>query len=162
MADESIHSRFFEQMTNHVFLADLLQEAWYGFGKRIEVLRGEVDSDGYDVVLECNGILRYVQTKASQVAREVDVNMRLAGKPGGCVVWIFRDLDPKTQRMKLRYLLFAGRGRLPSLEGMAMGINSRTKKERPNIRKIKKASFEKIEDTRELLKRLFRVRNVPQ
>jgi len=158
MAAESELSHFFEQMTNHVFLADLLQEAWYGFGKRVEVLRGEVDSDGYDVVLECNRKLRYVQTKASQKAPYVDVNIRLAEKPGGCVVWIFRDLDPKTRRMKLRYLLFGGRARLPSLEGMAVGINTRTKKERPNIRRIKRASFEKIADTRELLKRLFGVR----
>ena len=54
-ADESRYSAFFAQMTEHVFIAELLQEAYYAFGKRVEVLRSEVDAYGYDLALECNG-----------------------------------------------------------------------------------------------------------
>jgi hypothetical protein len=161
MSDESTYSTFFEQMIGHVFIAELLQEAWYGFHERVEVLKAEVDSYGYDVVLECNGRLRYTQLKAGLSAGEVTVNVGLANKPGGCVVWIFREENRTTRRMKLRYLFFGGRGRkrLPSLGDMDFGRHTRgAKNERPNIRVIKKGHFVPIKDTRELVKMLFGLR----
>jgi hypothetical protein len=58
-------SSFFEKVMEHVFISEVLQETWYGFGKVVEVLRSEVDASGFDVVFECNGVLRHVQLKTS-------------------------------------------------------------------------------------------------
>ena len=67
MADNTfLKSSFYEQLVEHVFLSEVLQEVWYSFGKTVEVLRSEVDASGYDLVFECNGILRHVQLKTSK------------------------------------------------------------------------------------------------
>lgn len=67
LADDTSHqSTFYEQLVEHVFISEVLQEVWYGFGKTIEVLRSEVDTSGYNVIFECDGILRHVQLKTSK------------------------------------------------------------------------------------------------
>jgi hypothetical protein len=59
-----------------------------------EVLRSEFDAFGYDVVIEANRVLRHVQLKSTVTTgrrAHVDVQLALANKPGGCVVWVFVD-----------------------------------------------------------------------
>jgi len=163
--DTYLKSTFYEQVVEHVFVSEVLQEVWYGFGKTAEVLRSEVDASGYDVVFECNGFLRHVQlktTKPDAKASGQKVNVALAEKPSGCVVWIVRQEDHDCRRMKLSYRFFGGMpGRpLPSLADFKVakhneGDASGTKKERPNIRVVPKRHFEPVETTRELVERLF-------
>ena len=166
MADEtSLESSFYERMVEHVFVSEVLQEAWYGFAKKVAVLRPEVDNDGYDIVLECHGVMRHIQLKMSKAdaktARQ-KVNIALADKPSGCIIWMFRQEDDKNHRMTLAYRFFgneAGKP-LPPLndfstakhtKGNAMG----EKKERPAIRVIPKGEFRFFENTRALLDPLF-------
>lgn len=59
-------SSFREKLLEHVFVSELLQEAWLGRRQTMEVLRSEVDAAGYDLVLECGGTIRYVQLKGSR------------------------------------------------------------------------------------------------
>ena len=77
-------------------MACLLRCLWRRGLRDIEVLRAEVDRAGYDLVLESNGVLRHVQLKASyryaKTAR-VGININLAQKPSGCVLWIWFDPD---------------------------------------------------------------------
>jgi hypothetical protein len=57
---------------------------------------GEVDMGGYDLVLEANKVLRYVQLKSSHrtsATANVPVNINLEGKPGARVVWMKFDLE---------------------------------------------------------------------
>jgi hypothetical protein len=44
-----LKSAFIEWLVEHVFISEVLQEAWYSYGRTIEVLRSEVDSSGYDI-----------------------------------------------------------------------------------------------------------------
>ena len=107
--DAYLKSMFYEQLVEHVFVSEVLQEVWYFFGETVEVLRSEVDSSGYDVVFECKGVLRHVQLKTSKAdakASRQKVNLALADKPSGCVVWIIRHEDRKSCRMRLSYLFF--------------------------------------------------------
>lgn len=60
-----LNSTFYEQNTEHIFISELLQETWFKFGETVEVLRPEIDNSGYDLLLECNGVIRYVQLKNS-------------------------------------------------------------------------------------------------
>jgi hypothetical protein len=160
-----LSSQFYEQLAEHVFIAELLQQAWFGHRTAVEILRSEIDASGYDLVLEANGCMRHVQLKTSAIesrtARQ-NVNVALAEKASGCVVWILRTEDPTSHRMTLSYRFFGGEpgASLPSLEGFNVakhtkGDASGVKKERPSIRVIPNGRFEVIADTETLLSRLF-------
>lgn len=91
------HSCGLEKVLEHRFLAELTTCLWLGGYPHFEVLRSEVDASGYDLVVEARGVLRHIQLKSMVKGgkkRSVSVNMRLAGKPAGCVVWY--DYDPGT------------------------------------------------------------------
>jgi hypothetical protein len=163
--DTYLKSNFFEQLVEHVFISEVLQEAWYAFGKTVEVLRSEVDGSGFDVVLECNGIIRHVQLKTSRpnaATRSQKVNVALYEKRSGCVIWLLRYEDDRTHRIKLGYLFFGnGPGeRLPPLEEFKIATTTKGdatgfKKDRPNIRVVPKSRFVAINTTRELVRTLF-------
>jgi len=158
-------STFYEQLIEHAFISELLQEGWFRFGKIIEVLRSEVDSSGYDLVLECNDVIRHVELKTSGLESRRSsqkVNMALAQKPSGCVVWIIREEDESKNRMDLKYLFFGSPpGKpLPSIENLKLAKQTRgdshgIKKLRPAMRKVPKSKFYKVSGIDELLEKLF-------
>lgn len=166
--DAYLKSMFYEQLVEHVFVSEILQEVWYYFGETAEVLRSEVDSSGYDVVFECNGIQRHVQLKTSVAGTDTKrqlLNAALARKPGGCIVWIIRHEDRHSCRIKLSYRFFGGDAGqpLPSLEGLKIAKHAKAnaqgvKKERPAIRVVPTSRFTEISTTRELVGKLFGLR----
>ena len=161
-------SSFYEQLVEHVFISEVLQEAWFRFGQAVEVLRSEVDASGYDVVLECNGILRHVQLKTSgEKAKTASqkINVALATKPSGCVVWIIRHKGQLPNRMRLTYLFFGADAGQPLTLNDKLKVGKHTKgnkdgvkAERQSIRVIPKARFDRIESTTELVTRLFNLK----
>lgn len=167
--DAYLKSMFYEQLVEHVFVSEVLQEVWYYFGDTVEVLRSEVDSSGYDVVFECNGILRHVQLKTSKPDAKTSgqkVNIALANKPGGCIVWLVRHEDRQICRVRLSYLFFGGEpGQpLPPLEGFKVAKHTKAnsdgvKTERTAVRVVPKSRFVPIPSTRELVERLFGLRD---
>jgi len=162
---EYLRSSFYEQLVEHVFISELLQDAWFRFHRVVEVLRAEVDASGYDVVLECEGVLRHVQLKTSRSAARTGsqkISLALGAKPSGCVVWILRSEDPATCRMSLSYLFFGGEpGQpLPDISGLKVARHTKAdstgyKKERPGLRVVPKSWFRAISSTTELLVQLF-------
>ena len=77
-----------EKVLEHLFVGELLRFLWCRGRRDIEVLRAEVDRGGYDLAVECNGVLRHIQLKASHrdaTASKVSVNIALAAKPNGCI-----------------------------------------------------------------------------
>ena len=167
MSDEDLsqNSSYYEQLVEHIFISEVLQEVLYSFGKTVEVLRSEVDAFGYDVVFECNRVLRHIQLKSSKAdakARKQNVNVALADKPGGCVIWLFREENPNTHRMDLSFLRFGSEAGLPppSLNGFKVAKHSKgdakgVKKERRAIREIPKSAFTSVPTTTELVEWLF-------
>lgn len=163
--DTYLKSSFYEQVVEHVFVSEVLQEIWYGFGITAEVLRSEVDASGYDVVFECNGVLRHVQLKTSKPDARVGgqkINVALAEKPSGCVVWILRHEEHASRRMRLSYLFFGGSpGQpLPQLTNYRVAKHSKgdasgKKKERPRIRIVPKSQFTPVSTTQELVGLMF-------
>jgi hypothetical protein len=149
-----------ENLVEHMFLAEILQEAWFVREQQVEVLKAEVDAFGYDLVLECNGILRHVQLKASEetgyTSRQT-INSTLENKSGACIVWIVLKRIHEIHRFEMTYLFFGGAKSdlpMPSL-GEVVGMNPRSKTIRANTRVIKKNQFERISTTTELLNRMF-------
>lgn len=156
-----MESSFREKLLEHVFVSELLQEAWLGRGRTLEVLRSEVDASGYDLVLECGGIIRYVQLKGSRADARTSrqtVNVKLADKPNGCVIWLQYEQKPESHRIELQYLFFGElpEQRLPSLSQYKIGRHTRgSKAERPNTRVIPKSDFKRISSIGDLMDRLF-------
>lgn len=127
----------------------------------MEVLRSEVDSSGYDLVIESNGVIRHIQLKASHrkaKTAEVKINLGLSRKPSGCVVWMFHDSDT----MELGpFLWFGGEPgqSLPSLGDKVArhtkGDRTGRKADRPNIRVLSKGKFEPMKSIDDVAVALF-------
>jgi hypothetical protein len=81
-----LQSSLREKLLEHVFVGELLRCLWRNNRRDVEVLRAEIDSSGYDLVLECNGMLRHVQFKSSHRdarTRKVNIHVNLAKKRAG-------------------------------------------------------------------------------
>jgi hypothetical protein len=164
----SLKSTFYEQLVEHVFISEILQEIWYSFGRTAEVLRSEVDASGYDIVIECNGFLRHIQLKTSKSDAKAGgqkVNVALATKPSGCVIWMFRQENHDTRRMSLSYRFFGGEPgeKLPSLAKYKVAKHTKgnaegRKNPRQNIKVVPRGRFGPFLTTRELVERLFGLR----
>ncbi|MBE3563948.1 MAG: hypothetical protein IMX05_09600 [Hydrogenibacillus schlegelii] len=159
--EHNILSSYREQLIEHLFIGELMKTLWLK-GHYVEVSKPQVDDSGYDLILECNGIIRHVQLKASHQESSTataKVNVKLAEKPSGCVVWI--RFDQKT--MNLGPFLWFGSSPgqpLPDLTGFKTvkhtKANSKGEKtERPNIKEIPKGKFEVVESILELATKLF-------
>ncbi|KQM12980.1 hypothetical protein [Novosphingobium sp. Leaf2] len=155
------HSVLREKVIEHAFLAELSRSLLLELAMPFEVLRSEFDAFGYDIVIDANGVLRHVQLKASTTGgarAHVDVQLALAAKPGGCVVWVF--VDPKTLRLG-PFLWFGGAPGepLPSLGDRAVrhtrGDSEGTKKVRAGLRRLPKGSFVRFEEIGNLAKAMF-------
>src|SRR6202140_3834703 len=81
-----------ENLVEHVFLGELLRGLWRKNVRDLEILRPEVDSGGYDLALECRGLIRHVQLKSShQDAKRaaITANVKLVDRPSACILWIY-------------------------------------------------------------------------
>lgn len=152
-----------EKILEHLFVGELLRSLWLKGVSDVEVLRSEVDAGGYDLVVECAGILRHIQLKASHMkasTASVGVNVRLSGKPSGCVVWM--KFDPETLALG-PFLWLGGKpgSALPNL-GNRVGRHSRgnrlgQKGERQSIRVVRATGFRKLQTIDHLVTALFGV-----
>jgi hypothetical protein len=85
----SIHSSGREKVLEHIFLGDLLRALWRMGMHDVQVLRPEVDRNGYEFMLGHERIRRSVQLKSTYrggKAREVTLNRYLENEPSGCVI----------------------------------------------------------------------------
>lgn len=156
-----LHSSGLEKVLEHRFIAELTTGLWLQGCRDFEVLRSEVDASGYDLVVEARGVLRHIQLKSMVKGgkkRSVSVNIRLASKPSGCVVWF--DYDPST----LALGPFRWFGTLPELglpdlgEEVARhtkGDSTGSKNERPGHRVIRRSKFTQVDMIADLVPLLF-------
>src|SRR4051812_11990180 len=126
----STHSSAREKVLEHIFLGDLLRALWCMGVHEVQVLRPEVDRNGYEFVVGCNGIRRSIQLKTIRrggKAQAVTVNRRLEMEPSGCVIWIV--FDEKT--LQLGPFLWLGKPAGEKLQdlGEKVARKSRGKKE---------------------------------
>ncbi|WP_370401287.1 hypothetical protein [Sulfitobacter sp. JB4-11] len=156
----TLYSSIREEYIEYVFLSEICSNAWAA-DKFISIARSQTDAFGYDVILTCDGMSRHVQLKAMAEGGKASfqkVNTGLSKAPSGCVVWLIVDRD----RLQIKSIGWFGAkpGKpLPDLgDEIAMhnkGNKDGLKKERPNIRKVKKSRFEWLDNTDQLICRLF-------
>jgi hypothetical protein len=151
-----------ERLLEHLLIGDLLRYSWLHAGAKLEVSQPSIDRSGHDVVLEANGVTRHVQLKSSSHAATTPaqkVHLGLTTKPSGCVIWTRFD----RATMDLGPFLFFGAEPglpLPSLDAFNMakhtkGDKNGVKKDRPNLRIVRKSQFCEIADIPALYKVLF-------
>jgi len=155
-------SSYREKLIEHLFIGELLKASWLSGECSLEVAKPEVDSRGYDVIIERNGVVRHIQLKTSHrtaITTSQNVHIGLAEKPAGCVVWI--QFDEKT--LDLGPFLFYGDkagGPLPSVLDLKVGKHTKAnsqgvKVERPDIRKVPKSRFEPLATIDQVFGALF-------
>lgn len=162
-ADLHTHfSSYREMVLEHLFSGEVMRYLWLSRNQRVEVLKPQVDDNGYDIVFEVQGIVRHVQLKASHAdsatARQ-SINIALAEKPSGCVVWIRFQKDT----LELGpFLWFGGTPGepLPSLLGYRNAIHVKAnaqgiKTSRPRIRSVPKAAFKLLPTIADVVDHLF-------
>lgn len=162
MSQHFEQSSFREKLIEHLFVSEMLKLSWLKGDCQLEVLKPEVDNAGCDIVLENNNIIRHIQLKASKLGGKTPsqkVNIRLASKPSGCVVWIVFDENT----LELCYFYFFGsEGGVPliGLENAKIAKHTKPnanglKAERPNIRTINKGQFVRYDSIEALYNVLF-------
>lgn len=149
-----------EKTFEHLFLSQLGLEL-LARGVDFDVLHGEVDRHGYDVVIDAGGVMRHIQLKVTNVGgarSDVSVNTKLSKKPSGCVVWLI--FDPKARSFGgIRWFGSHPGHPLPDT-GMKIARHSRAnadgvKEERPDHRVLPGSRFDRLEDIGHLADRLF-------
>ncbi|WP_286241125.1 hypothetical protein [Neptuniibacter halophilus] len=156
------HSSFREKMLEHLFISELLKRSWLEHHCDLEIAKPEVDSKGYDLIAENNGVVRHIQLKSTKHggnASSQTIHTALASKPSGCVVWMeFND-----ETLELGPFLFFGGSAgkpLPCIDTFPLAKHTKgnaegRKLERPQIRKASKNQFEKVGSMDELYDKLF-------
>lgn len=151
-----------ESLIEHLLVGELLKHLWLSGPIEVEVLKPQVDSAGYDLAIECQGVLRHIQLKASMRdarAAGQKVHVALERKPSGCVVWVqFDDAS-----LELGPFLFFGGppgSALPDLSSFRVARHTKAnvegvKAERPNLRVVPKGRFESIPTVAKLADVLF-------
>src|SRR4051794_28698699 len=83
-----------EKVLEHLFVGELLRSLWCKGIRHIGVVKAEGHSRCLDLGVGWNGVTRYIQLKATRQEgrrQHVDINVALAEKPGGCVIWFWFD-----------------------------------------------------------------------
>ncbi len=156
-ADSSLR----EKIVEYGFVGQLLRALWQQGRRDIEVLRAEVDRGGYDLVLHCSGVTRHVQLKSSHrnaATAKVTVNLKLAEKASGCVIWILFDRET----LALGPFLWFGGSPGEPLGDLGTKIARHTKAnsggrklERPGHRVVERRRFVALNSMAELIEALF-------
>jgi hypothetical protein len=126
-------SSYREQLVEYLFLSELLQDAWLRRQQRIDVLRADVDGAGYDLVAECNGVVRHIQLKstvAGGARRSQNIHTALASQRSGCVVWVVLQ-HGGGHRLETSFLTFGGAAGEPlgALDGFKAARHARANAE---------------------------------
>lgn len=150
-----------EKALEHIFLSELSKVLLLDLQVPFEVLRSEFDASGYDVVIEALGVIRHVQLKATRVGGKrssIDVNLALAEKPSGCVVWFVADPSDLSIGPYLWLGARASKG-LPVPEGRvarhSRGNAAGIKGERKALRKVPMGRFTRVAQIEELARLMF-------
>lgn len=158
--DRARNSRSHEQMIEHAFLSDLMQEIWFSRGEVVEVSKAEVDAWGYDVVLSVGDITRHAQLKSPKNGSKLDVHALLGKKPSGCVVWVIA--QEEANRLKFTYRYFGGKpgAALPDVTRFPLALHDRyasdgTRHKRVAKYRVPPTEFTRPGTTAELANRLF-------
>ncbi|MGA4114174.1 hypothetical protein ACI2T3_24730 [Ralstonia nicotianae] len=150
-----------EHIVEHVFVGELLRRLWQRGVTDVEVLRAEFDAGDYDLVLSRGAVVRHLQMKTvvdGGQANHVVINLKLAQKPSGCVLWIV--VDHALNLLAYRWYGALPGEPLPDLQHTPTARHTRAnadgiKQERPGHRVLRLDKFEHLDNLDAVLEHLF-------
>lgn len=158
---EYLHSSLREKILEHLFVGEILKSLWLKKIFDVELLRSEVDNVGYDIVISCKRIVRYIQLKASTKEARTSrqkINISLCEKPGGCVIWMQFDAG----NLQLGPFLWLGGkpGEQLDIQKKPVAKHTKgnangTKLERHNVRVLNKGDFKSLATIDDVIFNLF-------
>lgn len=162
MSIDSEQSSYREKLLEHLFVGEVLRCLWRRNSTSAELLRPEVDNGGYDFVLGCGPVTRHIQLKSSHrdaSTQTQNLNIRLADKPSGCVVWMYFDRESLELGPYLWFGAAPGKP-LPDISTFPVAKHTKAnaqgvKAERPNIRTVRRSAFEQVDHVGVLVGKLF-------
>lgn len=146
-------SVFFEKLIEHRFIADIMMLGWFHHNKEVRILHCEIDNTGFDILINCGGIDRYIQLKTSDYSSKRSYqkfNTTLLQKQNPCIIWITYYFNPEKRDLDLRYLFWGKEigQRTPGITQFGIGktkTNSQgIKKELAHIRNIPRGHFHEV------------------
>jgi hypothetical protein len=161
----SLQSSLRASILEHIFIGEVGRALWCAGVKDFEILRGEVDAKGHDLVIECCGIVRHIQLKSTYHGSKVDevtVSLDLQRKRSGCVVWL--EFDAISMTLGPYHWLGGAPGEgLPRLgDKVAQHTRARrtvdgvrVRSPRLNHRVVKKTKFTRFADIAGLVRAMF-------
>lgn len=99
-------SAYRESLLESIFVSELVQSCAMTGRPWVEIARGFVDFQGYDLVATCGLVTRHIQLKSSRPG--VDLHKALTEKPSACCVITAPHVDMDTRRIAFDYLWFGG------------------------------------------------------
>lgn len=157
-------SSYVENVLVHRMVASLAGELWRRDpALPLSIFKSEVDDSGFDLVLGCNGKLRYIQVKQVHVngkATKFSVRLDFTRMPGSCIVVVVHTED---ELLADHFLFYGGTVSepMPSVEGnRASVVPGRrdiegNRKTRQHYRDVKRNRFRGPLTTSQLLDALF-------
>lgn len=142
--------KYREQVIEYLFVSELM----LALGKRglkLELLRVHTDSFGYDLILKCREVIRYVQIKSREkTGRNIhfDVQKSLIRDNNGAIVLVL--LQTNKDELKLKYRLYVGHYRKKVLAN-----EPKYKADKDKFCCLTIGNFEPISDINELAIKLF-------
>lgn len=165
LSNVSQNSLYFEKMVEHRFISDIMAYCWYKNNVTLEIIRAEIDCNGYDLIINYKNINRYIQLKTSEEnskTKEQKLNLSIIEKENPCIIWIIRNYDNIKMDFNYKYLFWGSNiGKpLPKIENYSIakhpkGNSKGVKNLRHNIRNIPKRDFEVFSNIELLFNKLF-------
>ena len=104
----STRSTYVENVLIHRLVAELASALWtQDPEKELGIFNSEVDESGFDLVLHCDGKLRYIQIKQAHGDGRTNrfaVRSSFSVMPGSCVVVIVHSME----KLEINHYLFYG------------------------------------------------------
>jgi hypothetical protein len=144
-------SHYAENLLEHVFISEVLQECAFVRHQTVGVLHAEVDDEGYDLVFELGEIVRHVQLKSrlqKGATKRIKVNANLERHTGGCVVLMSWEVTPHG-RASLHYRWFGGAPTEPTKR-----LPNRDT-DKPRFPVLRLGDFDRLDSISDLVSRLF-------
>ncbi len=155
------HSSTLEKTLEYKLLAEILAVLLRRGVLDAEVFRPDVDQAGWDVGFEAHAIARHAQLKGrvrGGKRSKVELNLKLARKPSGCVIWF--DYDPLTLELG-PFRWFGGEPGQPlpplgdKVARHTKGNKDGEKTIRPGHRVVRESGFTKLATVEEVVDALF-------
>lgn len=93
----SEYSGSIEKLLKIRFVSDLSRALWLTGCRDFDVLRSNVDDNGFDLMIEAKNVIRHIQfifTANGDETLDAKVDYRLSTKASGCIIWV--EYDPDT------------------------------------------------------------------